>query len=89
MKIMLNESRRYNSEMEIKSCNKKIQSLQEKISTMKNYSELDWSKQIKEVNEYTDNYYGTTTKYGFFKKGSRKYFNSLTYMQIALLSQYN
>ena len=51
MNIMLNESRRYNSEMEIKSCNKKIQSLQEKISTMKNYSELDWSKQIKESEE--------------------------------------
>ena len=51
MKIMLNESRRYNSEMEIKSCNKKIQSLQEKISTMKNYSELDWGKQIKESEE--------------------------------------
>ena len=51
MKIMLNESRRYNSEMEIKNCNKKIQSLQEKISTMKNYSELDWSKQIKESEE--------------------------------------
>ena len=51
MKIMLNESRRYNSEMEIKSCNKKIQSLQENISTMKNYSELDWNKQIKESEE--------------------------------------
>lgn len=40
---------------------------------------------IKPVEEYNDSYYGTTCKFGFFKKGSRKKFYKLSNMDIVTI----